>query len=196
MAGKRRSHASTPPKIGPRLKELRLERKLTMDRLAGISGLSKSLLSQIERGQTNATFATLWNLTEALHVDLSALISSAKSKEADGESMELIASHLTPTIKSADGLCELRILSPARFAGNTEWYDLQLQPNGRLESKPHNSGCVEHLTCISGKLLAMSGSKSMGRLKVGDTVRYKADVDHVIENPAGRSARALLVLTF
>ena len=59
---------SEPPLLGPRLHQLRKRKKLTLDELAVMSGVSRSMLSQIERGQTNPTFATLWNLTRALGV--------------------------------------------------------------------------------------------------------------------------------
>ena len=50
-----------PPQLGPRLQQIRKKRRLTLDQLAVMSGVSRSMLSQIERGQTNPTFATLWN---------------------------------------------------------------------------------------------------------------------------------------
>ncbi len=195
MVKKKRVPKKRAPDLGPKLKELRLDNELTLDQLAQRSGLSKSMLSQIERGQTNATFATLWNVTSALHVDLSDLIGPVGQDSKAGP-IEHVAAHLTPAIKSADGLCTLRILSPAKFAGITEWYELEILAKGRLESTPHGAGCTEHLTCLSGQLIATSNSESTGRLKAGDTVRYKADVQHAIENPGGRTARALLILTF
>ncbi len=194
MASKKRTRNKRPPDLGPKLKALRLENRLTLDQLAERSGLSKSMLSQIERGQTNATFATLWNVTSALHIDLSDLIGPGKSDESGP--LEHVAAHLTPAMKSADGLCTLRILSPAKLAGITEWYEIEVLAKGRLESAPHGKGCTEHLTCLSGQLVATSNGESTARLKVGDTVRYRADVQHAIENPTGRTARALLILTF
>jgi transcriptional regulator with XRE-family HTH domain len=153
------------------------------------------MLSQIERGQTNATFATLWNVTSALHIDLSDLIGS-EGKYNESGPLEHVAAHQTPAMKSVDGLCTLRILSPAKLGGITEWYELEALAKGRLESAPHGSGCTEHLTCLSGQLVATSNGESTARLKVGDTVRYRADVSHAIENPTNRTARALLILTF
>lgn len=62
------------PDVGQKIKALRTERKLTLDGLAKASGVSKSMLSQIERGLTNPTLATIWSLTQSLGIDISSLL--------------------------------------------------------------------------------------------------------------------------
>ena len=56
------------PLLGPQIQQLRKRRRLTLEQLASLSGVSRSMLSQIERSQANPTFATLWNLTRAFLV--------------------------------------------------------------------------------------------------------------------------------
>lgn len=51
--------AKTAPNLGPKLQAIRKEKSLTLEQLAERSSVSKSMLSQIERGQANPTFATL-----------------------------------------------------------------------------------------------------------------------------------------
>ena len=46
--------------VAENLKRLREERKLSLDAVAKCSGVSKSMLGQIERGVTNPTISTLW----------------------------------------------------------------------------------------------------------------------------------------
>ena len=58
-----------PPLLGPLLRERRQALDWSLDQLASESGVSRSMLSQIERGAANPTFATLWNVTQALGVE-------------------------------------------------------------------------------------------------------------------------------
>ena len=62
------------PAIGPRIQAIRKKQHLSLEELSARSGVSKSMLSQIERGEANPTFATLWNLTRALDLEFSDLI--------------------------------------------------------------------------------------------------------------------------
>ena len=64
-------------RLSKRLKEARKSRGLSLEALAGLSGVSKSMLSQIERGESSPTVASLWNLTKALNVDFSGLLDGA-----------------------------------------------------------------------------------------------------------------------
>jgi len=53
------------PEIGPLIQRERKARHLTLERLAALSGVSRSMLSQIERGESNPTFAVRHAFTEA-----------------------------------------------------------------------------------------------------------------------------------
>jgi transcriptional regulator with XRE-family HTH domain len=180
-----------PPSLGPRLQQIRKRRKLTLDDLAVMSGVSRSMLSQIERGQTNPTFSTLWNLTQALGLDLSDLVKGHSGRQAPA--ITVLPVHFTPEIRTEDGSCLLRILSPATNAGGFEWYELIIRPGGALVSEPHGPGSTEHLTVLEGALEVTSGGET-SRLPAGATARYPADVPHAIHNKDDEVARALLVV--
>jgi len=177
--------------LGPRLHAIRKTRGLTLDELSERCGISKSMLSQIERGQANPTFGTLWNITQSLGLELADLVEAGARKPA--AAIERLMANLTPTINSKDGSCVLRILSPAGTAGLMEWYELALEPGGALESEPHGIGAMEHLTCLAGRLSVRSADAAQD-LAAGDTVRYRGDVPHAIVNPGKQPARALLVV--
>lgn len=182
---------NSPPAIGPRINASRKKAQLSLDALAQRSGVSKSMLSQIERGEANPTFATLWNLTKALGLEISELIESqpAKSRSA----IDLIPEHLIPELRTPDGKCVLRILSPVSNAGQMEWYEIRLEPGGTLASKAHAKGAVEHLTVLDGELHVSSGGESKQVLRQA-TARYAADVSHSIRNEGKKHASALLVV--
>jgi transcriptional regulator with XRE-family HTH domain len=58
-------------KIGERLKEIRNTRQLTLDDVAELTGVSKPMLGQIERGQSLPTINVLWKISTGLKIPLS-----------------------------------------------------------------------------------------------------------------------------
>jgi transcriptional regulator with XRE-family HTH domain len=182
------------PEIGPVVMRERKTRKLTLEQLAALSGVSKSMLSQIERGEANPTFAVLWNLTQALGIDFSHLIANGPVA-SERDVIEVVPAAYTPEIKSADGKCRLSILSPPKLAGHSEWYQVEIAPGGTLDSAPHSPGAFEHFTALSDGFVITSG-QSTSRLKAGETARYPADVHHAIANSSRKTVRGLLVVLY
>lgn len=150
------------------------------------------MLSQIERGQANPSLATVWSLANALNVDISELIAGQVVER--GSRIEVAPPSFTPEIRTEDGLCTLRILSPPDHAEKLEWYEILFKPKGVLVSQAHARGTREHLTVLEGVLQLTSGSAKVDVL-TGATARYAADVAHSIENTGAGPARALLVMT-
>jgi transcriptional regulator with XRE-family HTH domain len=184
--------STNPPEIGPRLQAHRKELGLTLTELAAISGVSRSMLSEIERGNANPTYGTLWHLTRALKIDLNRLVSGA-SEERGGPIIDLQPGNLTPTIRSADGSCTLQILSPASMVSLIEWYLLSFEAEGELVSDPHGAGTVEHLHCTRGEIVVRSAGNNM-IVRAGETARYAADVPHSLTSVGTVGAGAFLVV--
>lgn len=186
------SNSIAPMPIGPALQQLRKRRNLTLDALASMSGVSRSMLSQIERGQANPTIATLWALSDALGVEISELIGTRRGERRIR--IELTPASYIPEIRTEDGLCVLRILSPADRTGSLEWYELTFAAGGALVSDAHAKGSQEHLTVFEGQLTVIVGEERTV-VSAGATARYPVDVPHRIENGGTLPARALLVVT-
>ncbi len=174
-------------RLAASLKQARRAKGLSLDAVARLSGVSRSMVSQIERGESSPTVATLWNLTQALQVDFAGLL-EGKSSPA----IEVIRAEAAPTIAGRGRGVTIRILSPAEAAGEHEVYDLRFAAGGALVSEAHGPGCREHLTVLEGALRVVSGEDE-DELRTGDTARYFADRPHRIEAPAG-AARAILIV--
>jgi XRE family transcriptional regulator, regulator of sulfur utilization len=156
-----------PPRVGAALQALRSSRGLSLDDLSKRAGVSKSMLSQIERNQANPTVAA--------------------------PAIETVPAHATPGLTSPDGLCKLRILGPIELAGQFEWYELSIQPGGVLDSQAHEPGSREHLSVLTGSL-EVTASGLTSKLKAGETARYAVDGPHAIRNNTKSAATALLVV--
>ncbi len=178
-------------RLASRLKEARQSRSLSLEALAKLSGVSKSMLSQIERGGSSPTVASMWNLTKALDIDFSGLLDGSPNERSPIR--EVIRAEQTPVIMSHGKGCMIRILSAPKSVGETEVYDLEFEANASLNSEPHRSGCMENLTVISGTLeVTTDGVTEI--ISKGDTIRYVADRPHSIQAKK-RKARAILIVT-
>jgi transcriptional regulator with XRE-family HTH domain len=181
---------NAPPEVGATLQRLRLARGLTLEDLSRIAGVSKSMLSQIEREKANPTIAITWRLANALGVPIGELLAS-ETREA--EPIRVLESHETPTLPGSHAGYVLRILGPMELAGKYEWYELTLAAGGELASQAHDPGTNEHVTVLHGTLeVEVAGSKR--KVKTGGTARYPADQDHVLRNAGKTEAKALLVV--
>ena len=105
---------NSPPEVGATLQRLRLARGLTLEDLSRIAGVSKSMLSQIEREKANPTIAITWRLANALGVQIGELLSSA---EKAVETIRITDAHETPTLPGDHAGYVLRILGPMELAG-------------------------------------------------------------------------------
>ena len=174
-------------RLPARLKEARRAKGLSLEAVANLSGVSRSMVSQIERGESSPTISTLWNLTRALQVDFAGLL-----EEADASSQIEVLRHTeVPSIDNMGQNCRIRILSPPEEAGGHEVYDIQFDKDGALNSQPHARGAREQLTVLEGTVRVTSGSASSD-LKQGDTARYAADVAHSITSSG--PARVFLIV--
>ncbi len=59
--------------LGARIREIRLEKKITQHQLARLCSFEKASMSRIESGKTNVTVITLRKICKALEVDISEL---------------------------------------------------------------------------------------------------------------------------
>lgn len=173
--------------LGVRLKEARAAKGLSLDAVAKLSGVSRSMVSQIERGESSPTIATLLNLTRALQVDFAGLL-----EDSSRPAITVTRAGDVPMIDQRGTGCRIQILSPPEEAGKTELYILEFDSGGVLDSQPHAHGARESLTVVSGMLEVSSGGET-DVLNTGDSARYAADLPHKIAANTG-PARAFLVV--
>ena len=171
-----------------RLKEARRKQGLSLEAVANLSGVSRSMVSQIERGESSPTISTLWNLTRALQLDFAGLLEDGET----ADHIDVLSAAETPSIANRGRGCHIRILSPPEEAGGHEVYEISFDAEGTLESQSHGRGSREQLTVISGEVTVVSGA-AQRQLFAGDTARYATDVPHAITATRG-PARIFLIV--
>jgi transcriptional regulator with XRE-family HTH domain len=181
------AHALTG-QLGRAIQRLRKAYSLSLSELSEQSGVAKSIISQIERNETNPTLATIWRLSQALDVPIERVLQTSEdepflSKASRGE---------TPILVSDDGKCRLAIIGWIKTVEWLQWYDFQADPGGVLESEPHQPGSVECLSVLDGELEVEVGGV-VETARPGDTLRYRSDKPHVIRNRSLAPAHATMV---
>ena len=174
--------------IGSRLGYLRKRKQMTLDQLSSKSGVSKSILSQIERNISNPTVSTMMRIADALEETLSGFFMNID----EGKSSPIETSKETTNISSKDGLCELSILGAGETVSWLQWYVLTMKPKGKLPSKSHGSNTFENITVISGEVVVYL-KKQSETLKAGDTFRFPTNQEHTLMNKSKTISKILMV---
>lgn len=194
-SGKSRGRLSRPEPadaisrhLGARVKSLRNTRGWSLEALAAASGVSRSMLSQIERDQTNPTLAVMFRIAQAFGMSLGQLV------EAPGatSTVDVIRAGDRAFHYRSDKDCEIRTLSPLHLEKDVEFYEVCLQPGGALRSAPHFEGTREFLTVQKGTVRVESAGDAED-LTPGDSASYRADVPHAILN-TGRSTAVIFLV--
>lgn len=176
-------------KLGQTILRLRTADKLSLGDLSDMSGVAKSMISQIEKNETNPSLATLSRLSQALGTSVEAMVSTGSTEEA---LVEKLSVKDIPLLRSEDELCELRIIGSIDTVQWVQWYDFKAQPKGVLESSPHPDGSIENLSVLMGEITVEIGAQKWV-VKKGETLRYRADREHKLTNTGDIPAHATMV---
>src|SRR3954468_16921499 len=174
--------------LGTRVKHLRNERGWSLESLANASGVSRSMLSEIEREQANPTLAVTMRIAQAFGMALGDLLEMPSASS----SVNVIRAEDRAFHYRSDKYCQIRTLSPLNLEKDVEFYEVTLQPDGALRSAPHFEGTREFLTIQKGTVRVESAGEAE-ELGPGDSASYRADVPHAIIN-TGRSPATMFLV--
>jgi transcriptional regulator with XRE-family HTH domain len=174
--------------LGKTIQRLRKAYNLSLSELAEQSGVAKSIISQIERNETNPTLAVMFRIAQAFGMSLGQLV------EAPGatSNVDVIRAADRAYHYRSDADCQIRTLSPLHLEKDVEFYQVTLQPGGALRSSAHFTGTREFLTVQKGSVRVESAGDAE-TLEPGDSAGYRADLPHAIVN-AGRSVAVVFLV--
>ncbi|CAM3852316.1 helix-turn-helix domain-containing protein [Alicyclobacillus pomorum] len=174
-------------RIGERLKQLRQRRSLSLDALAQLTGVSKPMLAQIERGASNPTVATLWKVAAGLNVPFTAFV-------ADHQTARLVRAHEQTAFYEDNGRFQV-FSTYASPDGQVELFRLTLLPGASRDAEAHPTGVTESLTVTRGCLLVrVSGVDYC--LNKGDALHFQADVTHSYRNAGTETCEANMAIFY
>ncbi len=178
-------------KLGDRVKQLRTERNWSLESLASASGVSRSMLSQIEREQANPTLVVTLRIAAAFKMSLADLLQSPSASS----SVTVIRADDHAYHYKSDAHCRIRTLSPLNLEKDVEFYEVQLESQGELRSAAHFQRTREFLTVQKGQVRVESAG-DIETLHPGDSASYRADVPHAVVNIGKGTALLYLVVIY
>lgn len=173
--------------VGGRLKQLRTERGMSMRALARASGLSTNALSMIERGKTSPSVSTLYKISDALEIPITAFFRLEPPKK------EIVFRQAAKRKRVSFPQGTWEGLGGEEFVGRLEPFMITLEVGG--ESGPYgmlHTGS-EFVICIDGCIeYEVEGEKFT--LNPGDNLIFSAQLRHRWRNLGDKVAKAVIVL--
>ncbi|MDF3062647.1 MAG: family transcriptional regulator [Microvirga sp.] len=174
--------------LGKTIQRLRKAYNLSLSELSEQSGVAKSIISQIERNETNPTLATIWRLSQALDVSIERVLAASD----DEPFIEKAERGDIPVLVSDDGKMQLAIIGWLATVEWLQWYDVRSEPGAVLESDAHQRGSVECLSVLDGQFEVEVAGETQ-RAKAGETLRYRCDRPHIVRCIGRSPGRATMV---
>lgn len=173
--------------LGKKIRDLRLRRGLTVQQLAGATGLSKGFISQVENHRTSPSLATLHDLARALDTSAAYLV-----VEEDQVPCVIRASQ-RPRVPAGGNASRVEVLS-AQPKRNLELIQIDLPPGLEAGDHRHYHHGEQCLLCVEGQVRLTCGDHII-ELGAGDSCHFDGRVPHAIENRGTTSARVLIAMT-
>jgi transcriptional regulator with XRE-family HTH domain len=177
-------------RLGARIRALRQSRNLTLDMLAERSGVSRAMISRVERGESSPTAALLDRICAGLGIFLSTLF-----RDED---------HAGPLVRRGDqpvwtdpasGYVR-RNVSPAGTGSGIEIVDVEMPAGGRvLLDAPRSAHRLDQQVWVLAGEMVVTLRGVEHRLAVGDCLQMLLDGPIAYHNPGNEPARYAVVLT-
>jgi transcriptional regulator with XRE-family HTH domain len=177
-------------RLGERVRELRRGRNLTLDELAGLSGVSRAMISKLERGEKNPTLVVAAKLAEGLGITLSTLAGIEARRE-----VIVVPRDRRMVMRDPETGFERQLLSPNFLGPGVEFVRNKIPPGSTSgEFPPHRKGVEEHIVVERGRLKAvLAGEEYL--LDKGDAMYFEADIPHRFDNAGDAECTYYLVIS-
>jgi XRE family transcriptional regulator, regulator of sulfur utilization len=162
---------------------------LTLDQLAEMTEVSKPMLGQIERGESNPTVVTLWKIANGLHVPFSSFLENPTRR------VTVIKGEDQPKVSDENGDYTIRNVLSIRHPHPTEAFHVCLLSGSHHVSPAHGSTVTEGIWVTRGQLL-LELDEQVYVLNNGDSVHFTADMNHTYRNSYDDDCEFIVVLSY
>lgn len=175
--------------VAVNLRRLREERRLSLDAASLATGVSKSMLGQIERGVVSPTITTVWKIANGLKVPFTALMARPE------KNIEVVERSSVKILLEDGGKFKNYPMFPLDASRGFEMYAIEMAPGARLDAEPHPEGTQEFIVVFAGALLVETEGEEFA-VKAGDAIRFKADGKHAYVNPGKTQCKLSMVIHY
>ena len=181
-------------KIAAQISDLRAKRSLSLDALAAASGVSRSMISLVERSETSPTAVVLEKLAIGLGVTLASLFEVAPDQTNAAQGPVSRRKDQVEWKDPASGY-RRRNVSPANGDQPVQIVDVHFPAGARVT---FDTGLLavkasQHVWLLEGEMLITVGTDEY-RLREGDCLWMSLEIPRVFHNPTRKPARYAVVL--
>ncbi|MFS0869325.1 helix-turn-helix domain-containing protein [Paenibacillus xylanilyticus] len=175
--------------LAQNLKQIREQRKLSLDKVAEITGISKTMLGQIERGESNPSIATVWKIANGLKLSFTTLIHEPKTDTTvvTGDDIQVLTEE--------EGRVRIYPHFPFEEGRRFEMYAMEMDAEASLGAEPHIEGTEEFITVFEGEITIRVGTEDY-TVKRGESIRFRADKPHAYMNSGTSENRFSMVIHY
>ncbi len=175
--------------IARNLKAFRESKKLSLEKVAEITGVSKTMIGQIERGESSPTITTIWKIANGLKISFTSLINNPQPDT------KVILKNDVQTLVEDNGKYRLYPFFPFQEDRRFEVYSVEIEIGGYLSSESHGEGTEEFLTVFEGELTVQVNNIEY-TVKNGDSIKFMADRHHTYYNSGDTLTRLSMVIYY
>jgi transcriptional regulator with XRE-family HTH domain len=175
--------------ISMNLKRIREDKKLSLDKVAQMTGVSKSMLGQIERGESNPTVTTVWKIANGLKVSFTSLLNQPES-----DTVIVTKKDVEPMIED-NGKYKVYPFFPYEDERRFEVYKVEIEKGGYLSAEPHGQETYEFITVFDGEITIRVDDEEY-TVKKGDSIKFRADKPHSYHNSGHEVTRVSMVIYY
>ena len=161
--------------VAANLKRIRKSKCMSLDQAAEQTGVSKSMLAQIERGTANPSLGVLGKITSGLRIEFQRLIDPPRVDYCLVTPKELV-----PT-KELEGQYKVWTCFPIADNRMVEIYRIDIEPGGVYESGSHGERTKEYITMLKGRL-TIHLEQEVYTVEKEQFFRFESDQPHVYTN--------------
>lgn len=174
--------------LGSALRAARARRRMTLRQLADATDLSESFLSQLERGLTDGSVASLRRIAEALSVSLADLF------ERDGAAgARVLRMSARPTIKF--GRCASKQLLTPNAPDHFEIFSVEFEVGGSTGDQQYTHGDSDEFILVQSGSVKLELAKEVFLLECGDSIVFRSSMPHRVVNLSSSASLVLWVIS-
>jgi len=173
--------------ISDNLRKVRTDMNYSLDKVSELTGISKSMLGQIERGESTPTVTTLWKISNGLKVSFSSLM---EDKTGD---TEIITEDRAPKLDDTDEGCTVYAFIPYSPEMGFESYVMELAPGCTHESEAHANAGYEFVYVVKGEM-CIKTSGIIHRVTENQMLKFDANSAHSYMNDTGKTAKCHIII--
>lgn len=175
--------------ISKNLKKIRESKNMSLDKVSKMTGVSKSMLSQIERGESNPTITTVWKIAAGLKISFTSLLNQERQKPM------VITEGDVEQLNADNGKYKLYPFFPYEEGRSFEIYRVVIEESGHLVAEAHGEKVDEFITVFEGDLTVIIDKESFEITK-GNSIRFRADKEHSYHNFGNKRVEFSMVVNY